>query len=209
MKAERGAIAMNILLVIVVLITVFGAYLLVHNHASHSGQTMGLDSPMRNLPRATDTVASDTVEFSDGLPVRPDKLTEFELDEFGSGPARQEVFFIDIDGDGHADRITRTRVETGTSHYSDEYKIELRRGNGYIDITPPDFKTMEGAECTLQKLRFVFRPDFQVIKISRPWSESWTTPTQAEKTLYAISDDALRVIDIEPLKFVCRVEDLF
>lgn len=146
--------------------------------------------------------------FADGLRMA-NHVTEYELDEFDSGTASEEVFNRDINGDGRTDRITRTRVENGTSHFYYDYKIELNQNGQMVDITPDGMRTTEGAECALQKIRFVFKPDFQIIKISRPWSESWTTPTLATKTVYGLVNNELRVASTTPLKTVCNVEDLF
>ena len=206
MTSERGSVAINVLVILLVLVAGILGYLMLQNHGEPLGRTIGVASPGYDAAPDAYDYASDG--FWDGLPRVADDRSDFELDEFGAGTSRIEVFMRDLDGDGVADRITRTRIENGTDHFSDVYKIELARGAGWVDITPPEFYTVEGAECALQKIRFVFRPEFQVIKVSRPWEESWVTPTMAEKTMYAISGGAMRVIQQVPLKNVCDVADL-
>ncbi len=115
----------------------------------------------------------------------------------------------DINGDGHADRITRTRIENGTDHYYDDYKIELYDGTNYRDVTPKDMRTIESADCALQRFQFVFRPTFHIIKISRPWRDTWTTPTMATRTTYRINGNEIRSGETMPVKEICNVADLF
>lgn len=147
-------------------------------------------------------------DFDDGLR-NADSVTRYTLDDFGAGVASREVFNIDINNDNRKDRITRTRVENGTDHFSIQYTIELNTVNGFTDITPDNFKTIEGAECSLQKFRFVFRPEFSITKISRTWSESWDTPTRAVRNVYTLAGGELRTSAPQQLKTVCNVSDLF
>lgn len=208
MKNERGSVAINILMVIMVVMICVLGWLLVRTRNGGVGRTEGLDSPTRAVSIQSGNVNRGG-RFSDGLPMTADDTTKFELDEFGAGIAQIQVFYIDIDGDGHADRITRTRDENGTDHYSDIYSVELRRGDAFVDVTPPQLQTVQGAECALQRIQFVFKPDFRIIKISRPWRDSWTTPTLAEKTEYAFADGDLYPIQTVPMKVVCDVSELF
>jgi hypothetical protein len=147
-------------------------------------------------------------EFSDGLGA-PVSRTTYPLDEFGEGVAAADVFDIDINRDSRPDRITRTRTETGADHFYYEYKIELDMGGYHADITPANFRTVEGAQCALKKLRFVFNPDFQVIVISRDWMESWTTPTPASRTVYQLDNNELKAGEARRLQPVCDVSELF
>lgn len=147
-------------------------------------------------------------KFDDGLH-GSSATTKHKLDEFGVGLASTEVFNIDINGDSRKDRITKSKHENGTDHFWYEYKIELNTKNGFIDITPDDFRTIEGADCSLQKIRFVFAQTLQVIKISRPWSETWVTPTVATQTTYTLSGGVLRVTDTRKLRNICNVSELF
>lgn len=161
--------------------------------------------PQRPSPSGAD---AGNYKFDDGLR-NPDSTTSEPLDEFDAGIASREVFNIDINKDGKKDRITRTRVETGTDHFYFEYKIELNSNNRLVDITPKNFRTVEGADCALQKFRFSFAPEFQIVKISRPWQDSWVTPTTADRTVYTLSSEMLRASQPRPVSRVCNVSDLF
>jgi len=147
-------------------------------------------------------------EFSDGLR-NPNTLKKYTLDDMGTGISSTEVFNIDINGDNRPDRITRDKHENGTPHFYYEYKIELNTVNGFINITPDGFRTTEGADCALQKIQFVFAPSFSVIKISRDWNESWTTPTIATRAIYKLENNKLNRIENKQLQPVCDVADLF
>lgn len=146
--------------------------------------------------------------FFDGLAV-DDEYQVFDLDETGAGISTLEVFYQDINGDGTMDKITRTRHETGNSHFWDEYEIKINKDGSLVDITPDDMRTIEGADCPRQKLQFWFEPRFQIIKISRPLGETTITPTHAKKTIYELKDDTLVPVRSERLGVVCDVTELF
>lgn len=210
MNQQRGGIAMNILLVLMLAVIGILIYMLANGGRFVIGRTSGVDSPVgadTQISSGT-TPRAVTGEFSDGLG-KPDSISQNSLDEFGAGIASVEIFNRDINGDGRADRITRTRVENGTPHFYYEYKIELNENGRYIDITPDGFRTTEGADCALQKLHFSFKPDFIVTKISRKWRDTWTTPTMATKTTYALHGNHLNITDSVQLKEICNVADLF
>lgn len=210
---ERGGATVNILLAIMLIVIGVLIYILASGTPGRLGRSIGTDSP-RMTPPAGQTPPSPNPgvrtngEFSDGLG-RPESSVQYQLDEFGAGVARRDVFRRDINGDGALDRITRVRVENGTPHFYDEYKIELNQSGKFIDITPDDWRTIEGADCALQKLQFKFSPTFQVVKIGRPWQESWETPTRAVKTTYSLATDKIEVIKTETLKTICDVSALF
>lgn len=147
-------------------------------------------------------------EFSDGL-ISPDSSTQYQLDEFGEGISESDIFYTDINNDNLKDRITRNKYENGTAHFYYEYKIELNTGNGFMDITPENFRTVEGADCALTKIQFIFKPQFSIVKISRDWQESWTNPTMATKYIYNLFGDKLKIIKTEQLKSICNVSVLF
>lgn len=203
-KQQSGNILFNVLLVMLIVTIGVLAYMLINKRDETTGRTMTVVSP--NAPTAT--VATDDDEFNDGLR-NPDTVTRGTLDEFGAGIAETAVFNRDINDDGRPDRITRRRVENGTDHFYYDYKIELNTKNGYTDITPNGFRTTEGADCALQKLRFVFKPDFRVIKISRDWEQSWDTPTPATRTEYTITGNQFHNIASTPVGTICNVADLF
>ncbi|MDR1338414.1 MAG: hypothetical protein LBJ73_05315 [Rickettsiales bacterium] len=156
----------------------------------------------------TPAVSNSDGEFNDGLGA-PISRTTYPLDEFGEGVAAADAFDVDINKDSRPDRITRTLTETGADHFYYDYKIELDMGGYYANITPANFRTVEGAECALKKLKFVFRPNFQVIVISREWQESWTTPTPASRTIYKLENNELKAGEARRLKTVCDVSGLF
>lgn len=204
MNSQRGSIAFNVLLFMLLVVIGVLIYLLSAGHAPKTGRVIGVAATPSAMPTQTVRV---TARYSDGLG-EADESTEYPLDDFGEGIAKTSIYNRDINGDGYTDRITRTRHENGTDHFYEDYKIEINVAGNYTDITPENFRTIEGADCALQKLRFIFQPEFQVIKISRPWQDSWDTPTMATKTVYSLTGDQLRPISTENLKVICNVADL-
>ena len=156
---QSGNILFNILLIIMFAIIAVLIYILAGGPVPKIIRSGGVQSPNIQMPINT----NNTGEFSDGL-INPDSAEKYQLDEYGAGISERDIFNRDINGDGRMDRITRTRNENGTSHFYYQYKIELNENGKFVDITPDGFRTTEGAECALQKLQFVFNPDFQVIK---------------------------------------------
>lgn len=202
MKNPNGGIAVNILAMTLVISVGVLIYAMVHTKNTET------DTNVPHTEYIPKTITTARGTFSDGLG-RANATTQYPLDEFGAGIASVEIFNRDINGDGAADRITRTRHENGSAHFYHEYKIELNDNGRFIDITPDNFRTIEGGDCALQRLQFIFAPKFTVIKISRPWQESWTTPTMAEKTEYNISKNSLRPIRTTQMGQICDVASLF
>ncbi len=201
---QSGNILFNILLIIMFAIIAVLIYILAGGPVPKIIRSGGVQSPNIQMPINT----NNTGEFSDGL-INPDSAEKYQLDEYGAGISERDIFNRDINGDGRMDRITRTRNENGTSHFYYQYKIELNENGKFVDITPDGFRTTEGAECALQKLQFVFNPDFQVIKISRNWDTSWDTPTMATRTMYTFNNGKMISHTPQQMKIVCDVSDLF
>jgi len=145
--------------------------------------------------------------FDDGLS-DPSFSKDYELDEFGAGISKSEVFFIDINSDGLPDRITKSLIETGNSHNFIEYKIELNKYESYVDLILENFRTIQGADCDLQRFKFSFDP-FRITKISRPFKDTWNTETMATKTVYIIQNNELVEYSKTDLKYICDVIELF
>ncbi|MBQ8368196.1 MAG: hypothetical protein IJX43_04035 [Alphaproteobacteria bacterium] len=203
MNSERGSVVLNVLLVIMLGLIVGLGYLLWIKNSQPETRAHGTASPQVAVRN------NISGEFTDGLG-RANDTTQNPLDETGAGIATIEVFSVDINDDKIIDRITRTHNENGTAHAWDEYKIELGRGGGaWRDITPDGFRTTQGAECALQKLQFVFQPKFRVIKISRPWIQSWDSPSMAKRTEYIMQDNKLVAQDSVDVGAVCDVSELF
>ena len=200
---ERGN-TLTILVMIIIIAAMFSGYILlkknvpnnkvnVHGtNAIHMNQKQNVPQPM----------------FNDGLGKTKDKIG-YKPDETGTGVTRIETFSYDINADGKNDKITRIHHENGTAHFWDEYTIELNENNRFRSITPDDFRTISGAECALQKLKFIFKPKFQVIKISRPWVQSWITPSIATQTTYELSNYKMIAVETKQLSNVCDVAGLF
>lgn len=201
---QSGNILFNILLIIMFAIIAVLIYILAGGPVPKIIRSGGVQSPNIQIPINT----NNTGEFSDGL-INPDSAEKYQLDEYGAGISERDIFNRDINGDGRMDRITRTRNENGTSHFYYQYKIELNENGKFVDITPDGFRTTEGAECALQKLQFIFNPDFQVIKISRNWDTSWDTPTMATRTMYTFNNGKMISHAPQQMKIVCDVSDLF
>lgn len=147
-------------------------------------------------------------DFTDGLS-DPSETKTYQLDETGAGMANQLIYYRDINGDGVSDKITRSRHENGTSHYWQEYVIELAYNGKYRNITPEHMRTTHGAECSLSQIQLSFSPKFQIVKISRPWQDSWDTPSVATRTVYELKDNKLVIVSQKKLKSVCDVTELF
>lgn len=205
-KQESGSITFSILMILMLLVIAFLVYILMGGELPKKTKTIGVTSPSQNLYEDKSDISGG--EFSDGL-INPSFSEKYSLDEFGVGIASKEIFDYDINDDGKNDRITKTKHENGTDHFWYEYKIEVNQNGNFIDVTPSGFRTTEGADCALQKLKFIFKPDFRVIKISRKWEESWVKPTMAKKTTYAFSGKNLQEIESENLKEICDVSELF
>ena len=155
-----------------------------------------------------DSFTTNHKMFSDGLP-KPDSVITYKLDEFDTGPAKKMVYYIDINQDGIPDRISKTFIETGNAHSYYEYKIELKNGNSYIDITPENFRTTNGAECDLQQIQFRIKPRFSVKLVFRELGNGWNQPTMAKEKIYTLSGDTFQASDIKSLKTICDVKELF
>lgn len=183
----------NIFIIIGIIIVAFIAYVFFKKDTAQITQ----DANVITVPTAA-KILSDT----DGLP-KPDSINRFKLDQFGVGVSLVEKFNIDIDNNGQMDLIVRTRNENGNGHGFSEYKITL---NG-MDITPPNFRTVAGADCALQSFKFYFSP-FKVVKISRSWEESWETPTMASRSEYTISNGVLTESTPRNVGKICNVADL-
>ena len=153
-------------------------------------------------------VESHEKTFSDGL-TNPDSVTQYPLDESGIGVAEKSIYLVDVNGDKKTDRITKTFNETGNAHSFYEYKIELNQDGKYVDITPKNFRTTNGADCDLKQIQFAFKPKFSITIISRDFGEIWDTPTVATKQVFKLSDNELKSTDTKQLRAVCDVKELF
>ena len=148
-------------------------------------------------------------DFSDGLK-NPDSITNYELNEFDTGISEKYVYYIDINNDGTKDKITKTFIETGNAHSYYEYKIELKTNGKYVDITPKNFRTTNGASCDLQQIKFSFKPKFKVTIISRGMGDLWNTPTMAYKQTFSLSsDNKIQASEKTQMRPVCDVKELF
>lgn len=167
-------------------------------------------SPMENATviSQTDNVANPEV-FSDGL-TNPDSIIKYDLNEFDTGIAEKSIYYVDINKDGTKDKITKTFIETGNAHAYYEYKIELKSGDKYVDITPQNFRTTNGASCDLQQIKFSFKPKFKVTIISRGMGDLWNTPTMAYKQTFTLSsDNKMRASQKTQMRSICDVKELF
>ncbi|MDR1361576.1 MAG: hypothetical protein LBJ18_04755 [Rickettsiales bacterium] len=200
----------NIILIIIIIAIGVLAYIFLAKPGKEKSEPAAAVSAPEYVPSGARLHSADSgnYAFDDGLK-NPDSVRKYSLDEFGEGISSSEIFKADINGDGIPDRITREFFATGNAHSYYEYKIELNLGGQYKDITPENFRTAEGADCALQKLKFVFKPDFMVVKISREWEESWTTPTPASRIIYELKDNRLQAGAPQRLSKICNVSDLF
>lgn len=200
MRRQRGSIGFNaVFIVLLVAIGVLGYMLWNRNHRTDDIHGFGASTP---------DVIQNTSVFTDGL-TSPTTTTRDTTDDTGMGITETSVFYHDINGDGVKDRIIRSHHENGTAHEWDEYRVELANGANWRDITPDGFRTTTGAECSLQKLQFIFAPRFAVIKISRPWVDTWDTPSSATKTIYELYENQLVPTATTDMGVICDVSELF
>ena len=178
-------------------------YVLVSETPKHSTQTIAQDSPTLSKP-----INKSPEVFTDGLG-EPDSENIMPLDEFGAGIDNIAVFNRDINNDNMPDRITRTHVATGNAHDYEEYKIELNKNGKFVDITPKGFRTTKGADCILRRIQFDFLPHFSAKIISRPFQDTWDTPSVATKTVYELNDNIMAESGTQKMSSVCDVTELF
>lgn len=205
MHSQCGGIKLNMLLIVLMGALIAMGYILWNQRSENTGENFGAGSPqIQRNPKQRNI----KTPFTDGLKQAISEQKQAP-DETGAGVTSIKIFQTDINNDGISDRITKTHHESGTAHFWDEYKIELNQNGKYKNITPNGFRTTVGAECALQQLQFVFSPRFQVIKISRPWRDSWDSPSMATRTIYTIKDNKLVAGKPEQLQSVCDVTELF
>lgn len=205
MNTQRSNIFIKIFGLIIMVVIVILVYMLASKPKKTDVSAFGTGSPQIS---ETNTKIKTSGVFSDGLSSPISSETQMP-DETGAGTVQQDVYSVDINRDGVLDRIVRTRKENGTAHFSYEYKVNINKNGAWYNITPNGFYTTEGAECALQKLQFIFKPEFSVVKISRPWSDSWGTPTVATKSVFKIKNDKMVLESSQKLQSVCNVSDLF
>lgn len=206
MNLQRGGIMMNLALIFVFVIIGALMMTLVKDKNKNTGKTIGIASPSITQ-KQTEKTTKNAV-FTDNLGT-PDKITRGTLDEFGAGIESVSEFNRDINQDGKMDRITRTHVATGNDHDYDEYKIELNTNGSMVNITPKGFRTTHGADCALRLIQFHFEPTFGATIISRPFVDTWDTPSVATKTLYKINGNQIIHDNTNQLSSVCDVSSLF
>lgn len=205
MRSQCGGIKLNLLLIVLLGALIALGYILWKQKSEYTGANFGTGSPQIHRKPIQENI---NTPFTDGLK-QPFSEQNQEPDETGAGVTNIKIFKADINNDGLSDRITKTHHESGTAHFWDEYKIELNQNGKFRNITPNGFRTTVGAECALQQLQFVFTPQFHVIKISRPWRDSWDTPSMATRTIYTIKDNKMVAGQPEQLEPVCDVTELF
>ena len=206
MKSEHGGIALNLTLTVLIAALCGLGYILWIRQSPQKTGHMTKASGEFNMPQKNKQL--NTYVFTDGLRMANAIKTD-EPDETGAGVVKTEVFDIDLNDDDIPDRITKERHESGTAHFWDEYKIEINQNGRYKNITPNGFRTTVGAECALQQLQFHFKPKFQVVKISRPWRDSWDAPSMATRTVYTLKDNKMVAGTPEEMGTVCDVAELF
>ena len=146
--------------------------------------------------------------FSDGLK-NPSSVSTYTLDDDDVGITEKSTYLIDINGDNKKDRITKSFFDNGNAHSYYEYKIELNKNGKYLDITPNNLRTVNGADCDLQQVKFVFNPEFKVIMIYRNMGDTLVDPTMAKRRMYSFDNGKLNASADKDLRVVCDVKELF
>ena len=159
-----------------------------------------------NIVDEYQTEASDS--FSDGLK-NPSSVSTYTLDDDEIGITEKSIYLVDINGDNKKDRITKTFFENGNAHSYYEYTVELNQNGKYVDITPNNLRTVNGADCDLQQIKFLFKPSFKIIMIYRDMGETWVDATMAKKRVYSLNKDKLDASADKNLRNVCDVKELF
>ena len=196
-------------LVVILMLVVISALvmMLIKGDFKKTGKTMGAASPQVSFDTKKSEV-KNTTEFDDGLGT-PDAVTYGTLDEFGEGIQSVAEFYRDINQDGTPDKITRTHVATGNDHDYQDYKIELNINGVMVNITPTGFRTTHGADCALRLIKFGFKPEFNATIISRPFQDTWDTPSVASKYTYKFQQNKITNTNTSKAGTVCDVAELF
>ena len=162
------------------------------------------------MPEQTlnDNDSFSSLIFHDGLK-NPDSVTTYQLDEFDVGISEKSVFFVDINNDGIPDRITKVFFDNGNAHSYYKYTVELKDDEKYVDITPNKLQTTNGADCDLQQIQFKFKPQFQIIVISREMGDTWDDPTMAYKQIFTLKNNKIYSSQKIKLREICDVKELF
>ena len=177
---------------------------------------MGADAVLKRLTKyfsilllcascAKNSAYIDYDRMDYGLPKTPDKEERFDVetgDGYPYGVSHKDTFFIDINNDGKKDKIIRGRFSTWSAHGYTFY--EIYSSNGKQDAK---FRTLEAAECFLEAYKFQFDP-FVLTKASRPWKETWITPTHAKIEKFQIINDKLEKISEKSVGKICDVREL-
>lgn len=206
MQSQRGGTMVNVLLILMLAGVCALMFMLLKGDFKKSGATIAQSSPA--ITQRVSQKKHTTGIFSDGLGT-PDSVTRGTLDEFGAGIDSVAEFSRDINNDGKTDRITRTHVATGNDHDYDEYKIEINNNGIMQDITPKGFRTTKGAECALRLIQFHFEPTFGATIISRPFEDTWDTPSVATKIEYKLEKNQFISGPSQDMDIVCDVTNLF
>ena len=172
--------------------------------SKHSNDTV----KQKNITQNDIFLTNDESEFSDGL-TNPVSTISYDLGEDDIGITEKSIYLIDINNDKALDRITKFFFENGNAHSYYEYKIELNKNGNYVDITPENFRTVNGADCDLQQIKFVFKPKFKVIMIYREMGETWINPTMAYRQVLFMSGDKIQKSESKKLREICDVKELF
>lgn len=206
--AQTNILRTIVTIALVVVIGILVYIMTTHQSSQYQDTNILLTSPMAQRDTPRQDISDDFDKFDDGL-ARPSAERETEPDEFGIGITSVRIYSHDLNNDGLMDRITRTHIENGTSHFTNEYKIELASDVGWVNITPENFNTIESADCAIQKLRFYFDPVFTVEIIGRNIDENYITPTMAYRTVYQMTNNRLMRISHAPVTVTCDVSGLF
>jgi hypothetical protein len=154
---------------------------------------------------ASDSVYIDYDNMDYGLPKIPDKEEFFDVETDDGdiyGVSHLATYFIDINNDSKKDKIIRGYFSVISAHGYAFYELYLNNGEKIAE-----FRTVEGADCFLEAYKFQFNP-FVLTKASRPWSETWATPTPTKIEKYKIIDDKLEKVSEKSGPEICDVREL-
>ncbi len=206
MQLQGGGLLKSLVVIFMVVVISALVMMLVHGDFQRPGVTVAINSP--EITKSTEQKNVPGTDFDDGLGT-PDKLIYGTLDEFGQGIESIAEFYRDINNDKIPDKITRTHIATGNDHDYQEYKIEIDVNGVMVNVPPHGFRTTHGSECALRLIRFDFKPEMKITIISRPFQDTWDTPSQATQSTYTFNKAKIISSATKKMGVVCDVATLF
>lgn len=159
--------------------------------------------------------------FDDGL-YKPWKVENGVLDQFGEGVISREIYKGVFGMQKIPYTIEKANIATNGRENFAEYKVVIHKKSGennatfsdhqkqvILDVTPQDLNTINGADCSLKRIKFGFDPSLTITVISRPFIDTWITPSMATMKRYTLKDNKMELIESKEIGVICDVTELF